>query len=82
MRIDYRDGYYEGEVNTWSDIPWGEGTRYWNNGDYCSGKWENGKLHCEDGRFYWADTREEYFGDFVQGKMTGYGIYKWPDGDE
>ena len=36
-RIDYSDGYYDGD--TYLDKPDGSGVFHYNNGDYISGDW-------------------------------------------
>lgn len=36
-------------------------------------------LNQGKGKYVWLDGRT-YEGDFVNGKMEGYGIFKWPNG--
>ena len=62
MRINYKNGYYIGDVNRY-EKPHGKGTFYWNDGDRYEGDWVNGE-RTGKGKLTFANG-DVYEGDFV-----------------
>lgn len=79
MRIDYDNGYYEGETKKrmqWN-VPHGKGVfvapTYKYEGDFVNGKWEGyGK--------YWSSKGSYYEGEFFYGRWDGEGTLTLKDG--
>lgn len=82
-RLDYTNGYYEGE--TLDDKKIGYGVFVWNNGNKYEGEWENDVMHGK-GKLFYPDgiVFEGIFknGNKVNGKETydwGYYEGEWKD---
>lgn len=65
QRIDFEDGYYEGELS--DGIMNGYGKFVWNNGDTYEGNWLYGKRSGQ-GKYIWANG-DVYEGKFADGEM-------------
>lgn len=77
MRINYNNGYYEGQVLY--DEPNGYGAFYWNNGDWEEGFFSNGNL--QRGKYHFANG-VVYEGPFdSDGRFHGKGKKTYKDGD-
>jgi len=77
--LDYKNGYYDGEVN-YNNEEHGHGTFVWNNGDEYVGEWRNGEKHGH-GVHYFSDG-ERYDGEWRDGKKHGHGIYYYSNGNK
>ncbi len=74
--VRWNGGFYEGE---WSDnLPQGEGTLTWPDGDEYNGEFKDGKLESH-GTYTWA-SGQKYVGEFNDGVKHGQGTQIWPDG--
>lgn len=75
--IDYKNGYYEGEVDA-DGIRHGQGTRYFDNGDKFVGTFCHGDFVI--GTWYFA-SGNKYVGEVdYRGYFEGKGTYYWKDG--
>lgn len=77
MRIDYTNGYYEGEVNS-KEEHHGRGKFVYNSGDKYIGEYRNNKM-CGRGTYYFSDGTI-YEGEWLDNKKHGHGKMTYPDG--
>lgn len=77
QRIDFEDGYYEGELS--DGIMNGYGKFVWNNGDTYEGNWLYGKKSGQ-GKYMWANG-DVYEGNWHEGRIYGKGKYTFANGD-
>ncbi|QIB27932.1 copper amine oxidase N-terminal domain-containing protein [Caloranaerobacter azorensis] len=77
QRIDFEDGYYEGELL--NGIPNGYGKCVWNNGDIYEGNWFDGQKSGQ-GKYIWANG-DIYEGNWHEGRIYGKGKYTFANGD-
>ena len=77
MRLNYNNGYYEGEVNANGDEH-GYGTFVWNNGDKYVGYFKN-RLFNGQGTYYYANGNK-YVGSWVDDKKSGKGTMYFANG--
>ena len=77
MRIDYTNGYYEGEVN-YKEEQHGKGKFIYKNGDKYIGEYRNNKMWGK-GTYYFSDGTI-YEGEWVDNAREGHGKMTDPDG--
>ena len=77
MRLNYNNGYYEGEVNSKNEEH-GYGTFVWNNGDKYVGYFKN-RLFNGQGTYYYANGNK-YVGSWVDDKKSGKGTMYFANG--
>ena len=72
---------YEFEGNYHNDMKNGLGKiTYLISGDKYEGEFKNDTI-TGHGKYIW-NNKSVYIGEFLEGKMHGRGIYKWPEGNE
>ena len=77
MRIDYTNGYYEGEVN-YNNEHHGKGKFIYKSGDKYIGEYRNNKMWGK-GTYYFSDGTI-YEGEWVDNAREGHGKVSYPDG--
>ena len=76
-RIDYNNGYYEGDVN-YNGEEHGKGTFYWNNGEKYIGQFQNRKFHGQ-GTYYY-ENGDRYVGQWKNDLRSGKGVIYFHEG--
>eukprot|EP00758_Cryptobia_borreli_P016979 Tbor_TRINITY_DN6152_c3_g2::TRINITY_DN6152_c3_g2_i2::g.21460::m.21460 len=76
-RIEFDDGYYEGEVNEEGEMH-GRGRYQYNNGDIFIGEFDKDAMHGK-GIYRWADG-DVYEGEYVDHVQHGYGVLRNSEG--
>ena len=69
---------YEGFTR--NELPHGEGTLFWKDGDKYIGQWKNGKRHGEGTHFLKSGSK--YIGQWRNDKEHGQGTYFWKSGSK
>ena len=77
MRITYKNGVYNGDVN-YNNDPHGKGEYVWNDGDRYYGDWSYGN-RTGNGKYPWPDGGW-YEGEYQDGLRHGQGVRVHPDG--
>ena len=76
-RIDYNNGYYEGEIDSYGN-ECGYGTFVWHNGEKYVGYFYSKKF---DGQgTYWYANGDKYVGKWCNDKRNGNGTMYFADG--
>ena len=79
-RVNYGNGYYEGDFREGTAIKEGHGTYYWNSGSKYEGNWVNDKQ--EGFGTYYYKSGDKYVGNWVNDKREGFGTYYWKGGSK